>query len=163
MIWFSIFFFRSSDERASPGQGRLATQATIATQGCNGRTISVLKWIKAKHCWTSTNKLMKSKVKSVLQVFWKNQMKKWSPSFSYYCQLPVNSAAKQQISWVVSLWRSPLTFVWPGIPKQCATIAPSSGLERHLTIFCIDEIVSGYVVYLVNQRKPHDRKTIAYE
>lgn len=32
-----------SDERASPGQGRLATQATIATQGCNGRTISVLK------------------------------------------------------------------------------------------------------------------------
>ena len=29
-----------------------------------------------------------------------------------------NSAAKQQISWVVSLWLSPLTFVWPGIPKD---------------------------------------------
>ena len=29
-----------------------------------------------------------------------------------------NSAAKQQISWVVSLWRLPLTFVWPGVPKD---------------------------------------------
>ena len=57
-----IFYFRSSDERTSPGQGRLATQATIATQGCNGRTISVLKWIKAKHCWTLTNKLIQIKM-----------------------------------------------------------------------------------------------------
>ena len=28
-------------------------------------------------------------------------------------------AAKQQKSWVVSLWWSPLTFVWPGVPKDC--------------------------------------------
>ena len=28
------------------------------------------------------------------------------------------SAAKQQISWVVSLWWSPLTFVWPGVPND---------------------------------------------
>ena len=28
------------------------------------------------------------------------------------------SAAKPQISWVVSLWWSPLTFVWPGVPKD---------------------------------------------
>ena len=35
------------------------------------------------------------------------------------------SAAKQQISWVFSLWRSPLTFAWPGFPKQ-------RGLQRHL-------------------------------
>ena len=60
------------------------------------------------------------------------------------------SAAKQQISWIVSLWRSPLTFVWPGVPKQCTTTAPSSQSERHLTVFCIDEILPGYVVYLVN-------------
>ena len=61
-----------------------------------------------------------------------------------------NSAAKQQISWVVSLWRSPLTFVWPGIPKQRANTAPSSRSEHHLTVLCINEIVPGYVVYLVN-------------
>ena len=59
-------------------------------------------------------------------------------------------AANQQISWVVSLWRSPLTFVWPGVPKQRATTAPSSRSECHLTVFCINEIVPGYVVYLVN-------------
>ena len=41
-----------------------------------------------------------------------------------------NSAAKQQISWVVSLWRLPLTFVWPGVPKDCwlgLIGAPSDG------------------------------------
>jgi hypothetical protein len=32
--------------------------------------------------------------------------------------LEAHSAAKQQISWVVSFWRSPLTFVLPGIPKD---------------------------------------------
>ena len=57
---------------------------------------------------------------------------------------------KQQISLVVSLWRSPLTFVWPGVPKQCVTTAPSSRSKHHLTVFCIDEIVPGYVVYHVN-------------
>ena len=51
------------------------------------------------------------------------------------------SAAKQQTSWVVSLWWSPLTFVWPGVPKQYTTTAPSSRSERHLMAFCIDEIV----------------------
>ena len=45
---------------------------------------------------------------------------------------------------------SPLTFVWPGVLKHCATTAPSSQLEHHLTVFCINEIVLGYVVYLVN-------------
>ena len=29
-------------------------------------------------------------------------------------------------------------------------ILPSSRLECHLTVFCINEIVPGYVVYLVN-------------
>ena len=56
-----------------------------------------------------------------------------------------NSAAKQQIS-----WRSPLTFDWPGVPKQRASKVQSSQSERHLTVFCIDEIVPGNVVYLVN-------------
>ena len=38
-----------------------------------------------------------------------------------------------------------------GVPKQHVTIAPSSRRERHLTVFCIDDIVLGYVyVYLVN-------------
>ena len=64
--------------------------------------------------------------------------------------LAANSAAKQQISWVVSLWRSPLTFVWPGDLIQCVTTAPSSQSERHLRVFCINEIVPGYVVYLDN-------------
>ena len=71
-----IFYFRSSDERASPGQGRLAAQTTIATQGCNGRTLSVLKWIKAKHCWTVNTKLIQIKMYSspgVLKKFkWKS-------------------------------------------------------------------------------------------
>ena len=57
-----------------------------------------------------------------------------------------DSAAKQQISWVVSLWWSSLTFVWPeGFPNIAR-------LQRHLadqTVFCIDEIVPDYVVYLV--------------
>ena len=30
------------------------------------------------------------------------------------------------------------------------TTAPSSRSEHNLTVFCIDEIVPGYVVYLVN-------------
>jgi len=41
-----------------------------------------------------------------------------------------NSAAKQQTPWVVSLWQSPLTFVWPGVPKDCwmgLIGAPSDG------------------------------------
>ena len=41
-----------------------------------------------------------------------------------------HSAAKQQTSWVVSLWQSPLTFVWPGVPKDCwlgLIGAPSDG------------------------------------
>ena len=33
------------------------------------------------------------------------------------------SAAKQQISWFVSLWRSPLTFVWPGVSKRLLALA----------------------------------------
>ena len=41
-------------------------------------------------------------------------------------------------------------FCFPGVPKQCATTAPSSQLERHLMVFCVDEIVPGYVAYLVN-------------
>ena len=42
----------------------------------------------------------------------------------------LTSAAKQQGSWVVFLWRSPLTFVWPGISKDCwmgLIRAPSDG------------------------------------
>ena len=45
---------------------------------------------------------------------------------------------------------SPLTSVWPGVPKQPVTTVPSSRSERHLTVFCSNEIVLGYVVYLVN-------------
>ena len=40
------------------------------------------------------------------------------------------SAAKQQSLWIVSLWRSPLTFSWPGVPKDCwlgLIEAPSDG------------------------------------
>ena len=44
-------------------------------------------------------------------------------------------ALKQKKSLVVSLWQSQLTFVWPGIPKQPATIAQSSQSERHLMVF----------------------------
>jgi hypothetical protein len=40
-----------------------------------------------------------------------------------------------------------------GVPKQLSTTAPSSYLERHLTVFCIDEIVSGFVVYYLNESK----------
>ena len=47
--------------------------------------------------------------------------------------------------------KSPLTFVWPGVPKQSATTAPSSWSECHLTVFCIDVILPGYVVSLVNR------------
>ena len=36
---------------------------------------------------------------------------------------------------------APLTFVWPGVPKQPETTAPSSRLERYLTLFCIDEVM----------------------
>ena len=43
--------------------------------------------------------------------------------FDDYCDFPLRIrcaylAAEQQTSWVVSLWRSPLTFVWPGVPKD---------------------------------------------
>ena len=37
-----------------------------------------------------------------------------------------------------------------GVPKQRATTAPSSQSECHLAVFCINEIVPDYVVYLVN-------------
>ena len=37
-----------------------------------------------------------------------------------------------------------------GVPKNLPTTAPSSQLERHLTVFCIDQIVPGYVVYYLN-------------
>ena len=67
-------------------------------------------------------------------------------------------AAKQQISWVVSLWQSPPTFVWPRVPKQRTTTASSSQLERHLTVFCINEIVLGYVVYLVKTNSDRNSK-----
>ena len=70
----------------------------------------------------------------------------------YTSEYRQNSAAKQQISWVVSLWQSPLTFVWPGAPKQHTTTAPSSQSERHLMVFCINEMVPDYVVYLVSER-----------
>ena len=43
-----------------------------------------------------------------------------------------------------------LTFVWPGVPKQRVTTVPSSRSENHLTVFCIDEIVPGYVVVQLN-------------
>ena len=83
--------------------------------------------------------------------------------FRDYHSRPVLFAAKQQISWIVSLWRSPLTFVWPGVPKQWTITALSSQSERHLTVFCIHETVPrgspgdgapltvpDYVVYHVN-------------
>ena len=75
-----------------------------------------------------------------------------SESVLSICCVSVDSATKQQISWVISLWRSPLTLVWPGVHKQRATTAPSSWSERHLKVFYIDEILLGYVVYLVNSR-----------
>ena len=62
------------------------------------------------------------------------------------------TSAKQQILWVVSLGWSPLTFVWPGVPKQRKTTAPSSRSQRHLMVFCINQIVPGFVVYYLNNR-----------
>ena len=59
-----------------------------------------------------------------------------------------NLAAKQQISWVVSLWRSPLNFVWPGVIKQRAANAPSSRSECQLTVFCIDKIACTWLCCL---------------
>ena len=44
----------------------------------------------------------------------------------------------------LSLSGSPLTFVWPGVPKQRVTTAPSSQSKHHLMVFCIDEIVPGH-------------------
>ena len=46
----------------------------------------------------------------------------------------LHSAAKQQISWVVSLWRLSITFVWPRGSKKLLTTAPSTRLECHLAL-----------------------------
>ena len=37
-----------------------------------------------------------------------------------------------------------------GVPKKLPTTAPSSRSERHLTVFYIDQIVPGFVVYYLN-------------
>ena len=37
-----------------------------------------------------------------------------------------------------------------GVPKKLLTSAPSNRSERHLTVFCIDQIVPGFVVYYLN-------------
>ena len=42
-----------------------------------------------------------------------------------------------------------LNFVRPEAPKQRATTAPFCQSKRHLKVFFINEIVPGYVVYLV--------------
>ena len=103
-----------------------------------------------KFFWQSYNSVLHISVPHVL-VFALNSQNIRDLNFQWNIEY---SAAKQQISWVVSLWRSPLTFVWPGVPKQRMTTAPSSRSERHLTVFCIDEIVPGYVVYHVNFSPP---------
>ena len=36
------------------------------------------------------------------------------------------------------------------VPKKLPTTAPSSRSECHLTIFCIDQIVPGFVIYYLN-------------
>ena len=65
--------------------------------------------------------------------FWKSKRKWWIPSaintdfilwhlqayFDPKSLLLKHLAARQQKSWVVSLWPWPLTFVWPGVPKDC--------------------------------------------
>ena len=58
-------------------------------------------------------------------------------------------AAKQQILWVVITFAS-LSFD-QGVPKKLPTTAPSSRSEHHLTVFYIDQIVPGFVVYYLNR------------
>ena len=59
------------------------------------------------------------------------------------------------IIWLFLFLQSPLTFVWPGVPKDCWTDGTDRGaiwqwLEHHLTIFCTNEIVASYVVVQLN-------------
>ena len=54
---------------------------------------------------------------------------------------------------VISLWWLCITFVWPRGSKKLSTTAPSSWWERHLTVFYIDQIVPGFVVYYLNPPK----------
>ena len=61
--------------------------------------------------------------------------------------------AKQETSYVVSLLQSPLTFVWPGVPKDCwmeLIGAPSEG-DRNAIWW--DENVPSYVVAQLNIHK----------
>jgi hypothetical protein len=37
-----------------------------------------------------------------------------------------------------------------GVPKKLPTTAPSSQSEHHLMVFCINQIVPGFVVYHLN-------------
>ena len=71
------------------------------------------------------NKL--SKRISVWNVYWLIWKWFWRTRIILWCNVSFEilaiskwlySAAKQQISWVVSLRRTPLTSVWPGVPKD---------------------------------------------
>ena len=61
-----------------------------------------------------------------------------------------HSAAKQQISWVFPQGGFASRLLDQGAPKKLLTTAPSSRSECHLTVFCINQIVPGFVVYYLN-------------
>ena len=62
----------------------------------------------------------------------------------------VYSAAKQQIPWLSPSGGCATLSFDQGVPKKLPTTAPSSQSERHLTVFYIDQIVPGFVVYYLN-------------
>ena len=60
-----------------------------------------------------------------------------------------HSAAKQQISWDVSLWWICITFVWPS--NSLKLTAPSSRLERHLHFASIRLCLALLFIISINQ------------
>ena len=53
-----------------------------------------------------------------------------------------------------------ITFGWLGVPQKLPTTAPSSRSERHLTVFYIDQIVPGFVVYYLNWSKTEKKPVL---
>ena len=117
-------------------------------------TPSTHEFETAKISWSHKNCRLLEKMKRTLGT-WKvsrkinKEYKIGHTIFGWYL------ATKQQISWVVSLWQSPLTFVWPGVPKDCwlkLIVAPSdvdwNAIWRYVP--CIDEIVPSYVFVQLN-------------
>jgi hypothetical protein len=50
-----------------------------------------------------------------------------------------------------------------GFPNKLPTTAPSSQSERHLTVFYVDQIVPGFVVYYLNKNNLQYFKNLTKE